>query len=247
LQYPHLQSYYFHTFGENKVDIFLANFMKSLWWKLGSIALLFYTVIAGFLLPVPALPILHESIRNLYFHVPMWFGMIIILTASLVGSLQYLSNQNEKHDILASEAAKTGMLFGALGLATGMCWARYTWGAWWVNDAKLNGAAISMLTYMAYLVLRNSIDEDHKRAKIAAVYNIFAYVMMLVFIMVLPRMTDSLHPGNGGNPGFGKYDLDNNMRMVFYPAIIGWTLLGVWILQLRIRLKKINSHLETNQ
>ena len=149
--------------------------------------------------------------------------------------------------MLASEAAKTGMLFGALGLATGMGWARYTWGAWWVNDAKLNGAAISMLTYMAYLVLRNSIDEDHKRAKIAAVYNIFAYVMMLVFIMVLPRMTDSLHPGNGGNPGFGKYDLDNNMRMVFYPAIIGWTLLGVWILQLRIRLKKINSHLETNQ
>ncbi len=219
--------------------------MNSTWWKIGTITLLFYTVIAGFLIPVPALPILHESIRNLYFHVPMWFGMIIILTVSLIGSIRYLGYQKENNDILAVEAAKTGMLFGALGLVTGMCWAKYTWGAWWVNDAKLNGAAISMLTYMAYLILRNSIDEEHKRAKIAAVYNIFAYVMMLVFIMVLPRMTDSLHPGNGGNPGFGKYDLDNNMRMVFYPAVIGWTLLGVWILQLRMRINRINSQLET--
>jgi len=56
-------------------------------------------------------------------------------------------------------------------------------------------------------------------------------------------MTDSLHPGNGGNPAFGQYDLDNQMRLVFYPAIIGWTLLGVWITSIRIRIKKLwNSH-----
>ena len=38
---------------------------------------------------------------------------------------------------------------------------------------------------------------------------------LIVFLMVLPRVSDSLHPGNGGNPGFNKYDLDSNMRMVF--------------------------------
>ena len=58
-----------------------------------------------------------------------------------------------------------------------------------------------------------------------AIYNIIAFVMMIVFIGVLPRMTDSLHPGNGGNPAFGNYDLDSNMRMVFYPAVIGWILM----------------------
>ena len=63
--------------------------------------------------------------------------------------------------------------------------------------------------------------------------------MMFVFIMVLPKMNDSLHPGKGGNPGFNKYDLDSNMRMVFYPAVIGWTLLGVWMMSLRVRIKKI--------
>jgi heme exporter protein C len=54
-------------------------------------------------------------------------------------------------------------------------------------------------------------------------------------------MTDSLHPGNGGNPAFSNYDLDSNMRLVFYPAVIGWTLIGVWMLSLRVRLKKIEN------
>ena len=67
--------------------------------------------------------------------------------------------------------------------------------------------------------------------------------MMLVFIFVLPRVTDSLHPGNGGNPAFSQYDLDNNMRAVFYPAVIGWTLLGFWITQIRIRIKQIKNQL----
>lgn len=52
-------------------------------------------------------------------------------------------------------------------------------------------------------------------------------------------MNDSLHPGNGGNPGFNKYDLDSKMRMVFYPAVIGWILMALWITQLRIRTERL--------
>ncbi len=126
-------------------------------------------------------------------------------------------------------------------MLTGSVWARYTWGAWWTNDAQLNGAAVTMLAYLAYIVLRNSIEEEQKRARISAVYNIFAFVMMLVFIGVLPRMTDSLHPGKGGNPGFNTYDMDSSLRMVFYPALIGFILLGIWIMQLKVRLKKLEN------
>ncbi len=209
------------------------------WWKILAVALLIYTIIAGFLGTVPALPILHESIRNLYFHVTMWFGMMILLTVSVVYSIKYLASSDINHDIVAEESAKVGMLFGLLGLITGSLWARFTWGAWWVNDAKLNGAAVTMLIYLAYMVLRNSMDEEQKTARVSAVYSIFAYTMMLVFLMILPRMTVSLHPGNGGNPGFSSYDLDKNMRMIFYPAIIGWTLLGVWMMTIRIRIHKL--------
>jgi heme exporter protein C len=118
-----------------------------------------------------------------------------------------------------------------------MIWANFTWGAPWPNDPKLNGSAISTLMYLAYIVLRSSIDESQKRAKISAIYNIFAFPIMVVLLFILPRMTDSLHPGNGGNPGFNSYDLDSNMRLVFYPAVIGWILLGVWISNIRYRIR----------
>jgi heme exporter protein C len=218
--------------------------MKKLWWKILCVLLLTYTIVAGFLTDVPHLPILHETIRNLYFHVCMWFAMMILFTISLVFSILHLSNQKQEQDSIAAEATNTGIFFGIMGLITGSIWAKFTWGVWWTNDVKLNGSAITLLTYFAYLVLRNAIPDEQKRGKVAAVYNIFAYIMMLVFIMIYPRMSDSLHPGNGGNPGFGKYDLDNTMRLVFYPAIIGWTLLGVWILNIRIRIEKLKNRFD---
>jgi heme exporter protein C len=214
------------------------------WWKALCVVFLVYTVVAGFLMPVPALPILHETIRNLYFHVCMWFAMIFILTISVVYSIKFLMNPKEDFDIIASQCANTGMVFGVLGLITGSIWAKYTWGAWWINDPKLNGAAITLLSYFAYIVLRNSMDDEQKRSRVSAVYNIFAYVMLIVFVMVYPRLNqvDSLHPGNGGNPGFNAYDLDNHMRLVFYPAIIGWLLLCSWIASLNIRLERIKRY-----
>ncbi len=218
--------------------------MKNFWWKILAVILVLYTIIAGFLVEVPALPILNETIRNLYFHVTMWFAMMILMTVSLVYSIRHLSAFKLENDIVASEAANIGLLFGFLGLFTGMIWAKFTWGTWWVADPKLNGAAITILIYLAYIILRNSMDDEQKRAKVSAVYNIFAFVMLVVFLMILPRMTDSLHPGNGGNPAFSNYDLDNKMRLVFYPAVIGWTLLGIWILSLKVRIRKIKINVQ---
>lgn len=223
--------------------------MKSNWWKWLCAGLLFYTLIAGLLLPVPRMPILHETIRNLYFHVPMWFGMMALLGMSLFYSIRFLARENPQDDIRASEAVNIGMVLGVLGLLTGMMWANFTWGSPWPDDPKLNGVAIGMLAYLAYSILRGSLTDESKRARISAVYNIFAFVMFMLFINVLPRLKDSLHPGNGGNPAFGSYDLDNTMRLVFYPAVIGWTLLAVWLWQLRVRTRRIREYLleKTNE
>jgi heme exporter protein C len=92
------------------------------------------------------------------------------------------------------------------------------------------------------------MDDEQKRARISAVYNIFAYVMMITFVMIYPRLksVDSLHPGNGGNPGFNQYDLDSHMRLVFYPAVIGWLMLCWWITTINVRIERIKRNL-TNQ
>jgi heme exporter protein C len=214
-------------------------FIYQTWWKVVTVIVIIYTLIAGLLLGVPAMPILHETIRNTYFHVPMWMAMFTVFTISVYYSIKYLQTGKEEYDLIAVECANTGIFFFVIGLVTGMLWARYTWGAFWSNDPKQNSAAIAFLLYCAYSVLRNSIDEEQKRAKISAIYNIFAFPIMIVLIMVLPRMTDSLHPGNGGNPAFGKLDLDNRMRIVLYPAFIAWSFMGVWIASVRYRIRLI--------
>lgn len=211
------------------------------WWKLLTIALLIYTVTAGFLFPVPHLPILNETIRNIHFHVPMWFAMIIILGVSMANAVKYLRKPSIKFDAISAEAAETGVLFGVMGLVTGMIWAKFTWGDWWNGDPKQNASAIGMLIYLAYLVLRSSFEDEQQRARISAVYNIFAFFILIPLLFILPRLTDSLHPGNGGNPGFNSYDLDSNLRKVFYPAVIGWSLLAWWITSLGFRLRMVKN------
>lgn len=214
-------------------------FIYQTWWKVLAVVMIFYTLIAGLLLGVPRLEILHETIRNTYFHVPMWIAMFTVFTISVIYSIKYLQTGKEEYDLIAVESVNTGMFFFVIGLITGMLWAKYTWGEYWSNDPKQNSAAIAFLLYCAYGVLRNSIDEEQKRGKISAIYNIFAFPVMVVLIMVLPRLTDSLHPGNGGNPAFGKLDMDNRMRAVLYPAFIAWALIGVWIATLRYRMRLI--------
>ena len=221
--------------------------MKRWWWKILTIVLLFYTLIAGYLMEVPRLAILNETIRVLHFHVPMWFGMVIILLMSVVYSIRHLSTNNPKYDLLAVECVNTGVIFGTLGITTGMLWANYTWGSPWHGDPKQNGAAITLLIYFAYLVLRNSMDERQQRARISSVYNIFAFAAMIPLIFILPRLTSSVHPGSGGNPGFNAYDLDSRLRLVFYPAVIGWTLLGLWLTSIRYRYRSLKEKILENE
>ena len=205
-------------------------------WKGLAVLLIVGATVAGFLSPVPALPIVNESIRNLFFHVPMWFAMIMVLLVSVWYSIRYLREPSARLDVLAHESAKTGIVLGLLGLATGSLWARYTWGAWWTPDPRLNGAAVAMLIYGAYLVLRGSFQDEQQRARVSAIYNIFAFAAAIPLLFVLPRLSGpSLHPGQTGNPGFNQYDLDNTMRKVFYPAVIGWILFAFWVAQVSSR------------
>ena len=226
--------------------------MRKNWWKILSFFILVYTIIGGFLLDVPRLPILNESIRNLYFHVSMWFAMMILFIVTVIYSIKYLRTFNHRNDIVASNFAAIGSYLGILGYATGVIWASYTWltdqnqsiGSV-LKEPKLIGAAIALLIYGAYFVLRGSFTDIDKRARISAVYNIFAFVMLFPSIWIIPRLVGSLHPGapgsDSGNPALNQDDIDSGMRIVFYPAVIGFTLLGVWIATIKIRLQLLKD------
>ncbi|NIK74027.1 heme exporter protein C [Thermonema lapsum] len=217
------------------------------WYQAVTVLLLLYVIIGGFLMPVPRLPIVNESIRNLYFHVPMWFGMTLLLAVSAYYSVQYLRKGTESLDDHAVESVNTAVLYGLLGLSTGAIWANYTWGAPWNGDPQQTMAAIGVLIYIAYLVLRGAINDPLRRARVSAIYNLYAFAVFIPLIFVLPRYTDSLHPGKGGNPAFSQYDLDNTMRLVFYPAVIGWSMLAWWITKIAVRLRQLKRKKEEIQ
>lgn len=189
----------------------------------------------------PFLNILEETIRNLYYHVPMWFAMMFILLLSVIYSIRHLASPNSelKYDHKANSLAAVGVLYGVIGILTGALWAKHTWGSYWSFDVKQNTSAVALLIYFAYFVLRSSFDDLDKKARIAAIYNIFAFATLIPLLYIVPRMVDSLHPGMGGNPAFSKLDLDNTMRMVFYPAIIGWIIIGLWIAEITARIYKL--------
>jgi heme exporter protein C len=189
----------------------------------------------------PNREILNETIRNLFFHVPIWFAMMLAGAIGMFHGFLFLRNGKMDDDIKAEKYLKTTVLMGILGLITGSIWARFTWGTWWTFDVKLNGAAITVLIYVAYLVLRSGVKDEIQRARISAVYSIFAFFMMLLFVMIVPRIYDSLHPGNGGNNPVSSYDFDSTLRMVFYPAVIGWMGLACWISQLNIRYQRLKN------
>jgi heme exporter protein C len=220
------------------------SFMGKHWWKILAVALLIYTFTAGLLVKIPDLPALDQTSRNLFYHVGMWAAMMTLFTVSMVNAIRYLRTFNLKYDIYSRQYAGTGIMFGLLGYATGTIWMLYTWAdpnnpstsfSTVAREPKLIGTAIALLIYFAYMVLRNSINDMDKRARVSAVYNIFAYALLFPAIYIIPRILPSLHPGQEGNPALNFKDVSPEMRNVEYPAFIGWALLGVWIATLKIR------------
>lgn len=196
-------------------------------------------IMGGFLIQIPEIPILEQTARNLFFHVPMWMAMFSMFTVSFYYSIRYLHKPNLKFDIKAESAAKVAMAFGVCGLMTGSMWARFTWGTWWTfAEPKMNLAALAMMIYVAYLVLRSAFDDEDKRARISAVYNIFAVTTIPFLLYVVPRQLTSLHPGADGNPAFSEITAAE-LRYILYPAMMGFIALAFWIFDITHRYRAL--------
>lgn len=213
--------------------------MAKNWWKILSVILLLYVIIGGFMVPVPVIGNNQQAARSIFFHLPMWMAMYTLLTISVVNSIWYLATNDLRRDVRASSAGSVGVLFGVMGFLTGMLWATYTWGGTIVNDPKQMTTAIALAIYMAYLVLRMSFTDIDKRARVSAIYNVFAFALLIPLTYIIPRTVDSLHPGSASSPGFSDKDTAGTIKMVLWPAFLGFTLLGIWIYTLRNRYKRL--------
>lgn len=213
-------------------------------WKYITALWMTGVIIAGFLIRIPDIPILRESARNLFLHVPMWFTMAVCFAAGFAYSIKYLHAPDSETDRKAETATQVGLIFGICGLLTGSVWARFTWGTWWtLAEPRMNLSALAMMIYVAYFVLRTAFDDPEKRAKISAVFNVFAATTIPFLLYIIPRQLPSLHPGAEGNPAFSEITAPE-LRYIFYPAVVGFIALAVWLYDVMIRYKRVRYLIE---
>lgn len=211
-------------------------------WKYVVAIWMTLVIILGFIISIPDIPILEQTARNLFLHVPMWFTMMVGFSMAFVYSVRYLNSEDLKWDRKAETATSVGLLFGICGLLTGALWARFTWGTWWTfSEPRMNLSALAMLIFVAYFILRSAFNDEVKRAKISAVYNIFGVTTVPFLLYIIPRQLPSLHPGADGNPAFSEITAPE-LRYIFYPAVVGFIGLSIWLMDIVNRYKKVNKH-----
>jgi len=194
------------------------------------------------LLAAPLVPVLQETTRVLYFHIPSAWVTVLALGWSMVNSILYLLRRDLRNDDHAASAAELGLVFCIVATVTGSIWAKSMWGSWWNWDPRETSIFFVLLIYGAYLALRGSIEGDEKRARLSAIYSILAFVAVPPLIFVVPRIYSTLHPDPIIN-GSGKIDMDPMIRWCFFSMLLGFTFLFSWLQSLRVRVFRLERRL----
>jgi heme exporter protein C len=189
----------------------------------------------------PLVPYLEETTRVLYFHVPAAWVTVLALGWSMVHSILYLRRRDLRHDDHAAGAAELGVTFCIVATVSGSLWAKAQWGSYWNWDPRETTIFFLLLVYVAYLAIRGAIEEPGKRARLAAIYSVVAFVAVPFLIFVVPRIYSTLHPSpilpSGSGEGAGG--MDGRIRLVFWSMVAGFTGLFFWMLSLRVRLGRL--------
>jgi len=103
-----------------------------------------------------------------YFHVPSAVAMYVGASACFVGSVWYLVAPSELADAIGRAGAELAVVFGTIVLGSGSLWASKAWGTYWTWDPRLTTMMLSVLIYVAYLVLRAFAGDGEGERKFAA-------------------------------------------------------------------------------
>ncbi len=179
-------------------------------WMAGVIYAVFYLV--------PPAEGLGYLVRIAFFHIPVAWVSVLAFLVSAAAAGQYLRTRSLKYDCLSACSARLGFVFCLLATVSGAIFAKLTWGAYWNWDPRQTTVFILLLIYGAYLALRTAIEEEERRAVIAAVYALLSFITVPFLVFVIPRMYFSLHPEPVLNSA-GKVDMDSVMLLVLLAAV----------------------------
>ncbi len=151
--------------------------------------------IAAIFLFAPTEKTMGHTQRIMYVHISVaWISLVSLLGMTFSG-IMYLLRRNLAWDHWAGAAAELGWLCCGLTLLSGSVWAHEAWGTWWTWDPRLTSVLILWTIYSAYLIVRTSLDDPHRRARLGAVVAILASVD-LPLIVLATRWFRGIHPAS---------------------------------------------------
>lgn len=207
---------------------------------LASVALIL-AALYGALVVAPTEAVMGDVQRIFYFHMPSaWVALGPAFTVVFVCSIIYLVKRDLTFDRIAGASAEIGVMFTTITLLTGPLWARPIWGAYWTWDPRLTTTLVLWFIYVAYLMLRSSTPEGHKRARLSAVFGIVGWIDVPIVFMSI-RWWRTIHPTLITGEGM---QMDPTMQGVLMFALGAFTLLYVYLLIVRVRQIELGSRVD---
>lgn len=187
--------------------------------------------------------------RIFYLHIASFGGAAVAFTAAAIGGGAYLKTREIKWDVLALSGVEVGFALSIITLTSGMIWAHPVWNTWWTWDPRLTSAAIMTLTYAAYLMLRNGIENPDQRRRFASVYGILALSTVIFTFMITRIRPDTIHPTvfgpSAAETAKGGFDVDKGMGAAIGVNMMVWCVfLTPTLIWLRIRLENLKDDVE---
>jgi heme exporter protein C len=209
-------------------------------------ALLLLAATALVFLYAPREVTMGEVQRIFYFHVPAAWVSMVAFGVTFIAGIAYLRGGNRQWDRIGRSSVEIGLVFTVMATASGSIWARPAWNTWWTWDPRLVTYTIMALLYVAYLMLRQSIEDPERQMRFAAVYGLVAFVSVPITFLSI-RWWRTIHPvviGSGSPTAEGGFDMTAPMRVTFFFSLFTFTLFYVALLWNRVRLARLAERVE---
>ncbi len=209
-------------------------------------SLLFVVSLGLIFLYAPLESVMNYVQKIFYFHIAnAWVGMLGFIVAAVAG-IAYLVKKDLKWDIVEVAAVEISLVFFLIAIVSGSIWARPTWGTWWTWDARLTTAAILEMIYVAYLMLRQGIEDPERRARFGAVYTLIGGLSVPVTFLSI-RLWQTIHPaiiGAQSAEAQGGFGMTPAMLTTMFFSLIAFSVIFVTLLWARIRLGRLAAQVE---
>jgi len=208
--------------------------------------LLFLATLSMVFLYAPLEATMNYVQKIFYLHIAnAWVGMLGFIAAAAAGVI-YLIKHDQKWDNIELAAVEISLVFFLIAIISGSIWARPSWGAYWTWEPRLTTAAILEMVYIAYLLLRQGIDDPDRRARFSAVYTIVGSISVPITFMSI-RLFRTIHPvviGTNSASSQGSFDMTSKMLATMFFALFTFSVIFVTLFWHRIRLGQLAQQVE---